>query len=432
MPASLESLVENLKVSCRGINELRLAFKYTSEYFKNDDDFMMMIQKGIYPYDYISDFDKLNDKQLPTQEQFYSKLNDEKCKDEDYQRAIKVWNHFNCEKFLDYHNLYLKSDVLLLTDIFENFKSTCYKIYGLDPAYYYTSPSLSWDSFLKHKYDSDEKFQIELITDMDIYLFVESNIRGGLSQISKRYAKANNKYMSNYCKEKIDEYILYLDANNLYGYGMSAYLPQSNFKWNNEEWNKEKILKLNDEGDIGYLFDVDLKYPKKLHDLHNGYALAPQNMEIKKLMLSSWQQELYKESKIKKLVTNFYDKKSYGVNYRLLKLYLSLGLEIIKVNRVLQYKQSNFLQSYISKNTNERAKATNEFEKDFYKLMNNSVYGKTMENVRNRINFRLISSEKKALAIKNTRIKNKIFHENLVGVHLCKQKVVLNKPIFIG
>lgn len=130
------------------------------------------------------------------------------------------------------------------------------------------------------------------------------------------------------------------------------------------------------------------------------------------------------------MITNFYDKKNYGVNYRLLKLYLKLGLRITKINRVLEYTQEDFMRSYILKNTEERTKAKNDFEKDFYKLMNNSVYGKTMKNVRNRITFKIVSS--KAIILRNVIKKRTIFNENCVGVHLLKKEIKLNKPIFIG
>jgi len=398
-----------------------------------------MIAKGIYPYDYIDNYARLYETQLPPIEEFYSQLNNSHCDETDYKRAQHVWTHFKCQTMLDYHNLYLRSDVLLLADVFGAFKDVCYKIYGLDASYYYTSPGLSWDAFLKH---SNEKsivegkgeFIIDLLTDMNMYEFVESSIRGGLSQISKRYAKANNKYMSSGYNEKIDDsYILYLDANNLYGYAMCEYLPKSGFKWNEETWKKESILQLNDEGSTGYLFDVDLEYPIELHDLHNGYALASENSTVKKEWLSDWQQKDYKTSNIGKLITTFFEKKNYGINYRLLKLFLQLGLKLTKVNRVLQYDQEPFMKSYIMKNTTERAKKdATDFEKDFFKLMNNSVYGKTMENVRNRINFKLVSSKEKAQGIRNTLLRFTIFNENLVGVHQCKQQVKLNKPIFIG
>ena len=150
---------------------------------------------------------------------------------------------------------------------------------------------------------------------------------------------------------------------------------------------------MNDEGQTGYIFDVNLHYPEELHDTHNGYALGPENKAIKKYMLNTWQQDSYNESTVKKLITSFEDKENYGINYRLLKLYIQLGIKITKINRVLAYNQDNYMKPYIMLNTEMRTKASNEFEKDLYKLLNKGVYGKTMENVWNRINFRLISSE---------------------------------------
>ena len=185
--------------------------------------------------------------------------------------------------------------------------------------------------------------------------------------------------MSDYDKSLMDSYILYLDANNLYGYAMCEYLPQSNFKWNTQDWNTDKILNLNDEGEKGYLFNVNLHYNKELHDLHNGYALGPENQSIKNDMLNTWQQYGYKGSSVKKLITSFEDKENYGINYRLLKLYFQLGIKITKINRVLQYSQDNYMKPYIMLNTEQRTKATTEFEKDCYKLMNNSVYGKLLK-----------------------------------------------------
>ena len=147
--------------------------------------------------------------------------------------------------------------------------------------------------------------------------------------------------------------------------------------------------------------------------------------------MNNWQQENYKQTNIKKLCLTLKDKKKYVINYRYLKLVLSLGYELEKVHRVLEYEQSDFLKKYIDLNTKARKDGKNDFEKNFYKLMNNSVYGKTMENVKKRINFRLIQSEKEALACKNVKHWNR-FGLNLVGVHTQKQKVVLNKPIYLG
>ena len=437
LPSSIETLTSNLRSGSTDIKYLRKVFKNTSKQFEVDEEFLLMTEKGIYPYEHISNYDVLKETQLPSIDKFYSKLNASKCSIDDYSKAQKVWKTFECNSLLDYHNLYLTADVLLLADIWENFRAVCYKIYELDVSYYYTSPGLSWDSFLKHtteeyKEQGKDAFHIELLTDMDMYLLFEKSIRGGLSQISKRYAKANHKELSTYNPNAIDEYILYLDANNLYGGGMSCHLPEKDFKWNNDEWNTDRILALDDFGNTGYLFEVDLHYPKELHDLHNGYALASENINIKNTMLNAWQQEGRKDTSIQKLTTSFFDKIQYGVNYRLLKLFLKQGLIITKFHRVVQYTQSNYMASYINKNTEERKNAKNDFEKDFYKLMNNSVYGKTMENVRNRINFKLVSTAEEALRIRNTKRQFTIFNENLVGVHLLKKEVKLNKPIFIG
>ena len=212
---------------------------------------------------------------------------------------------------------------------------------------------------------------------------------------------------------------------------MSTYLPTGNFKWNTEEWNKEKIMNLNDEAETGYLLQVDLKIPHEKHDYFNDYPLCPENISIKKTDLNGWQQENYKESPVKKLCLTLYDKKDYIINYRYLKLVLSLGYELVSVNKVLQYNQSNFLKKYIDLNTNARIAAKNDFEKDFYKLLNNSVYGKTMENVRNRIDFRLIRTEEEAIRTKNMK-RWTAFDNNLMGLHIQKQKVILNKPIYLG
>ena len=450
------------KINNENINELRKIYKNTSEHFKDDNQFKYMITKGVYPYEFMSSYDRMYTSILPSQDKFYSRLNDSNISNLEYKIAQNVWDTFNCNHFIDYHNIYLASDVLLLSDIWETFKATCYKIYNLDCSYYFTAPSLSWDSFLKLKHDeSDGQFEIELLTDMDMYLFYEKSIRGGISQISKRYATANNKYMQNYNNDLTDEYILYLDANNLYGDSMTKYLPLSDFKWSqneklminkdiknyqDHEKLKQYILSIPDNSKIGFTISCDLSYDqydkntgnfceeltKFFYDFHNNYPLAPESISIKKEMLNKWQQENYIETNVKKLICHFNDKKDYILNYKILKLYLKLGLTIKKINKVVEFKQDDFMKSYIIKNTNERKEAKNEFEKNFYKLMNNSVYGKTMENVRNRINFKLISSEDKLLYLRNDFVRATTFNENLVGVHLAKKEVVLNKCIFIG
>ena len=179
LQTSLTNLVSNLSPD---------DFHNTRQVFKKNTE--LLTRKGVYPYDYVSALNKLSETQLPPKEEFYSKLNDEDISDDDYQHAVNVWKTFKCKSLRDYHDLYLKSDVLLLSDVFENFRKTCLKHYNLDPVHYYTSPGLAWDACLK-----ETGQQLELLSDYDKLMMFERGIRGGITHISKRYAEANNKYM---------------------------------------------------------------------------------------------------------------------------------------------------------------------------------------------------------------------------------------------
>ena len=161
----------------------------------------------------------------------------------------------------EYHDLYLQSDVLLLTDVFENFKNTCMQYYGLDPCHYFTSPGLSWEAMLKMT-----NVKLELMTDINMYRFIEKGMRGGVSYIANRYGKANNKYMKEYNENEPSKYLMYLDANNLYGWAMSQYLPYGSFKWlSDEELNNIDLGKYKEDSNDGLILEVDLEYPKDLH-----------------------------------------------------------------------------------------------------------------------------------------------------------------------
>ena len=145
--------------------------------------------------------------------------------DEQYLHLKNVWNTFNFNTFRDFHNHYLKKDVLLLADVFEKFISTSLKYYNLDPCHYFSAPGLSWDAMLKMT-----KAELEKISDADMHLFIEKGMRWGISYINKRYSKANNKYCPDYNKNKPENYISYLHLNKLYGGAMSEYLPYGGFK----------------------------------------------------------------------------------------------------------------------------------------------------------------------------------------------------------
>ena len=424
MSSSLEKLVSNLP---------RKLFKYTSQVFEGDE-FDLMVKKGVYPYDYIDSFEKFKE-QLPSKEDFYSILNDKHIEDKDYQHAQNVWNTFNIKNMGEYHDLYLASDILLLADVFENFRKTCLKYYKLDPCHYFTSPGLSWDAMLKMT-----NIKLELMTDIDMFQFIEKGLRGGISYIANRYGKANNKYMKKYDEKAPSKYIMYLDANNLYGWAMSQYLPTGRFRWmTQKQIDKIDLAKYKEDSDKGIILEVDLKYPKELHDLHNDYPLAAEKIKVTNDMLSEYCKNISDKYNISiglvhKLIPTLSNKKNYVLHYRNLQLYLSLGLKVDKIHRVLEFKQSPWLKQYIDFNTEKRKSAKNDFEKDFFKLMNNSVFGKTMENIRKRVDVRLVTDKNKLLklASKPTYVSSKIFNENLVAVHKIKETLTLNRPAYVG
>ena len=326
LQTSLANLVRNLQPD---------DFINTKEIFRDKTE--LLTREGVlYPYDYVSSISKFDETQLPPKEEFYSKLNDEKITDDEYQHAISVWNTFNCQNIRDYHNLYLKSAVLLLADVFENFRATCLHHYKLDPAHYYTSPGLAWDACLK-----ETGQELKLLHDYDMLMMFERGIRGGISHISKRYAEANNKYMKDYDPDKSSTYIQYLDANNLYGWAMSQSLPTDGFKWM-KNLTKETVMdilekvnhSMSNNGRKGYIFEVDLEYPTDLLATHNDYPLAPERINI---------------NGVEKLICHFKPRKNYVVHYRNLRQYLEMGMILTAVHKGISFNQSPWMEPYIKK-----------------------------------------------------------------------------------
>ena len=339
MSSSLEALVNNLPKD---------GFKNLLKYY-TEEQAELLKQKGFYPYEYMDSEEKFKDLKPPPLKAFNSKLTGKGISNKNYNHVLNVWNTFNMETFKDYHELYNETDVLLLADVFENFRDLCLKIYGLDPVYYYTAPGLAWDACLKMT-----NIELELLSNIDMLLMFEKGIRGGISIISNRYGEANNKYMKGFNKNKPSKYLMYLDANNLYGCAMSEKLPTHGFKkltnkeienlYNNQVvqvWEKTPCI-----------LEVDLEYPENLHDLHNDYPFCPERVKC--------------ENNVEKLIPILRNKIKYVIHYKNLIQCLKAGMKLKKIHSGIKFIESAWLKPYIEMNTNLRTQAKNNFEKDFF------------------------------------------------------------------
>ncbi|XP_071444738.1 uncharacterized protein [Hetaerina americana] len=388
----------------------REKFLHTSRFFSENLD--LVTRKGVFPYEYVDSLSKLNEPFLPPKETFFSSLTGETVSDSDYAFAQSVWTKLGCRTLGNYCDHYLKTDVLLLADVFQNFREICMTAYKLDPAWYFTTPGLAFDAMLKHT-----GVTLELMTDIDMILMMERGIRGGMSQCVKRYCEANNKSLEHYDHTKESTYIMYLDANNLYGWALSSPLPRGGFQWS----EYKDVMNIPDDSPKGYILEVDLEYPQELHDSHSELPLCPEK-------------KTPPNGKHVKLLNTLDNKKRYVLHYRNLKQALVKGLKMKYVHRVLEFDQSCWMKSYIDLNSQRRKLATDESERDFYKLMCNAVFGKTIENMRNRMKLELVSNPKRLdkLVAGPHFLDRTIYGENLAGVHLRQKAIKMYKPIYIG
>jgi hypothetical protein len=423
LSTSLENLVSLLLKSGKD------KFVHTTKYLGDSD---LVFAKGVYPYSYMTDREKFNETTLPPIESFFDKLNDEPLDSQDYSRACSTWNHFGIQNMQEYHDHYLLSDVLLLTDVFENFRESIFGKHGLDCLHFYTLPSLAWAIALKLT-----EVKLDLITDPAAYLLIENSMRGGIATVSQRYSRANNPDVDGYDEADPRRYITFLDCNNLYGAAMSEPLPVGEFRFLDDvEVQNFDLLAVAPDAEVGYIIECDMTYPSELHESHNDYPMAPEHFTVTEEMLSpfakSFNNQHWKPSV--KLIPNLLNKTKYVAHYRNLQFYVTHGLVVDKIHRILSFTQSPWLAPWIDYCTTERQMASSEFEADLAKLKANATFGKTLEQVRNRQNVRLIANENslaKAVS-KVTFRQSEIINEDLCMVRASKRQVTLNKPIAVG
>ena len=433
---SLEKLVDNLRNSNYDFPITRKVFEKRTN--NESQKIRMLLQKSFYPYDYMDNFDKFQEKKLPPYKYFYSKLNNTNITEENYDFAQNVWNVFDMKSIGDYHNFYVLLDTALLADVFQAFRKTIFNVYKLDPCHFFSIPGLAWSAALKYIGK-----KIELFTDIDMYQFIERGIRGGISGVMKRHSIANNAESNTFNENEESKYLCYLDVNNLYGWAMNQNLPCSDFEWiDGNELSKIDWQNINTETNVGYIIEIDLIYPKELHDLHKDFPLCPERMKIPNTFLSKYQIDTlellkkygYRRTATEKLMLTLFDKTNYVLHFKNLKLYLQLGMKIQGFHRGIKFHQSKVLSPYIKLNTKLRKQAKNDFEKDLFKLMNNSVFGKSIQDNRKHLNVILAMNEKQAEnAIRKPTFEQfNIIDENKAIIKMKKPSIKLDKPIFIG
>lgn len=356
-------------------------------------------QKGVFPYDWFDDPVKLTYTSLPPQEFWYNKLTDSMG---DWEEGLKVWNDMGMQTFSDYHNYYMKNDVLQLADAFEEFRDAVIAKFNTDPVYCQGSPSLTWQLCLQEHAD-----KIKLIRDTRVYIDIQSNIRGGIAQVMTRHVDIRKKGGE----------ILYLDINSLYSACMEEMMPTAYVAKLNElphDWEK-----FCGEGEYTAFFNVDLHYPQHLHDKHRFYPLAPHKFN-------------------NRLCATFLDKENYLTHARNLKFYLDNGLVLIKFNYGYVFKQDKILKEYVSSNIEKRKEAARDNNKvlvALYKLLNNSLYGKTCENKFKYRKYRIKEPFHGIFGKKNPFLYKARNYLEMNEKILCEDDnstITLDKPIQIG
>jgi hypothetical protein len=357
--------------------------------------------KGVFPYDWFDGPGKLGATALPPREAWCNLLTGKEVSDEDLSLAQRVWESFGCRSMEDYMHVYMGADVAGLVDVMEYFRLGIHREYGIDPVHCISAPSLSWQAMLRFT-----RVELELLSDSDMYMFFERGIRGGLAVVATRHAVASNHYVGAPAEgEPLQQQhtLFYFDCNGLYGHAMSGSLPIRGFRWLGVQQAAEVGLVCGADGrwelgvqqeGQGFLVSVDLEYPSHLHALHDDYPAAPEACVVQADMLSAYSRQVLEVNgrafvPAKKLLATLQGKQHYVVHHTALRQYLKLGLRVTAVHKILVFREERWLAPFVDHNAAARQAASNDFEKGFYKLLNNSTFGKCMENVRGYRDFRI-------------------------------------------
>lgn len=369
LQAPLSQLANDLKLSGHTYNLLKQTYLVREKGSFSKKRMEMVLAKSFFPYEYCKSYQKMKETtHLPKIKNFYSKLTGKSISRDEHAFARKIWKMFKCKNLLDYCKLYCKIDVILLAEIFQKFRSEMKQFSGLDPAHYISLPAFGYDSML-----FITGANIQLPSCIEIVHFLERAKRGGVSFINTRYLSVPEDNEG----EEEEEEIIYIDANNLYGNAQLQKLPIRDFRWLSEEEMLKFDLFQDTEGPKGYFVECDIHYPSFLHEKHSNFPLCPEILEVTYDNLSPYTKMAIEKTEGRKkysdvkLMSTFHDKLNYVTHLKNLQLYVSLGLAIMKVHRILEFTQDNLLQPFIERTTAARQRAPSKFQSDLYKKLVN-------------------------------------------------------------
>jgi len=429
MNASLSDLVQTLRTADGNEDK----FFYTSRYAGLNP---LFYEKAIFPYTYWDGPARLDEAQLPPKSAFFNDLTQTECSDEDYERAKKIWDVCQMSTMRDYCNFYVQLDVLLLSDVIVNFRDTIRREHALDCLHYVSLPGLALDLALKVT-----GVKIELMTDMEAFLMVESALRGGLAYAACRYSRSNHPGQGTaYNPALPTSQILYLDACSLYASAQTFPLPVGDFRFLTEsELASFDLFSIGENSPVGYFLDVNLIYPDDLHETDNDFPMCPESLLVTLDDLSPTQHSIFRACDERyipssRLINNLYDKQRYVVHHGVLQFYVRRGMKIERINRIVSFKQLDFMAPFVAYCNEKRRNSSTEFEVGFWKLLVNACYGKFSENLRKRENLRLISDRRRLFRATNKPmfVSASIINSDLVLVRSRKARITLTKPLSIS
>lgn len=398
-------------------------FKVTKSNFKNISVYTNPVKKKrILPYKLFSLEHNFFHPEIPQMSSFCNSITNEAITKDDYAQVQVIWTYFNIRNIGGYLDLHLKSNVTVLSDVFECYRSICNELYTLDLMHYISIEELAFDAMLK-----ETRISLDDISDIKIIEFLQKGLRGTITQCSPTHHKANNKYMSSYDPNIESKFLIHIRANNLINWALSQKLPYDDFEWFNvESIPNFDVRELDEHSHRGYIFEVDLEYPENLHQFHRDFPVCPDHITPKK-------------SKIPKLQSNFLCKTKYIIHLRVLKQYLNLGLNLIRIHRVLTFRQNNWLKPFVERNSiyNQPNENIN-FRKNILHSINIAIYNKLMENNERNHSFHVISNKASSSKLEVENIiampnyhKCIIISKNCVAIERELFYQVYNKPIYI-